>query len=93
MPKIKNWSRDDNAYPCWIHDETGQTLEIGIDGDKRRNDGKPKKYQVTAWNGLNSRTVDFSISSLKEAMDSARMIAKRNPDGELVKLMDEKHHY
>lgn len=61
MPKIKNWSRDDN----------------------------PKYYQVTVWNGLNNRCVDFSISSLKTAMNSAREIARKNPDGKLISPLRE----
>lgn len=93
IPKIKNWSRDDNAYPCWIHDETNQTIEIGIDSAERREDGKPKKYQITAWNGLNCRTLDFSISSLDKAMNSARNIAKENPNGQLVKSIKEEHNF
>jgi len=93
MPKIKNWSRNDNVYPMWIHDKTEQRIEIGIDGMEIREDGKPKKYQITVWNGLNNRVYDFGITSLKEAKNSARNIARNNINGNIIQSVDEKHNF
>lgn len=97
MPKIKNWSRDEDApYARWVHDETGDTIEIGpADQTSYDGYGTPKKYQVTLWSrdGLNNRVISSYYSSQKDAMDEAKRIARRNPKGKLVKSQNEKFHY
>lgn len=95
MPKVPNWTRvSDSPYPKWVHDITGDSIEVGPDDGTDWVNGHPENYQITLFSrdGLNNRVVDSYISSLEEAKKRAVSIACSNPDGELVKTMEEERN-
>lgn len=96
MPKIPNYTLiQEEPYPKWEHDETGDSIEIGpSDQTEYDADGTPHKYQITLWarDGLNNRVEDWGIPSLKKARKEAVRIARKHPEGKLVRSMEEKRN-
>lgn len=96
MSKIPNWTRKNQSFATWVHDETGDEISIGPAGQTEfRKDGNPKEYQVTMWSrcGRNNIVIPRTFRSLKKAKKEAIKIARNNPKGQLVKSMHEKNNY
>lgn len=69
MSKIPNWSRKNQSFATWVHDETGDEISIGAAGQTEfRNDGNPKQYQITMWSrcGRNNFVLPRKYRSLKK---------------------------
>lgn len=83
MGKIPNWTpHHDDTPPYveyrWVHDETGQILEVS-------NEKDGEWYDVDAWNRTRESTVSWEsgYDNKERARNHATSILRRHEDGQL----------